>query len=422
MLMRARAMLVNASASSTFELVDRGGFDITYLDGRNIKGSYFNDTVTFGEGKIENQQLGLASDTVRATGLMGLGFSANVAARKKYPTVIDNMVEQGLIETRAFSLYLNDLDSDAGTVLFGAIDSKKYIGDLAILELSPESSSGTNNVTSFNVHISGFDLKNAKGNKPVNLPNLDSMAILDSGSTISLLPDDQVQELWDEFNVVTSKDTLTPYIDCAYRGDKGKGYVFEFVFDGKTIQVPIDEMVIDAYADVQALFKQYLIRNKGLTEVSDWDSVCMFGIGSTADFDIDTDKFTLLGDTFLRSAYVVYDLDNERLAIAQANLNSTDSNIVDITPGDLPVVSGVKSAFSLLLYPHFSTPLCLVPASANTPQAKKATRAPAPRAARATTTTTAPPASSRPPPWPSPPSWACAPPCWPSKAHLTFDI
>jgi hypothetical protein len=133
-------------------------------------------------------------------------------------------------------------------------------------------------------------------------------------------------------------NVIAPFIDCAYAGEKGRGYIFEFRFDGKTIRVPIDEMVINAYADVQDLISQE-------PSFSDWDGACMFGIGSTGDFGIDTDQFTLLGATFLRSAYVVYDLANEQLAIAQANLNSTDSDIVEITSGELPDVTGVDSQY-----------------------------------------------------------------------------
>jgi len=69
-------------------------------------GNYINDTVTIGGEKIVGQQLGLALDTVRPAGIMGLGFSKNVAATSEYPTIVDNMVSQGLIETPAYSLWL----------------------------------------------------------------------------------------------------------------------------------------------------------------------------------------------------------------------------------------------------------------------------------------------------------------------------
>lgn len=69
-------------------------------------GDYINDTVTIGGEKITGQQLGLALDTVRPAGIMGLGFSKNVASGSQYPTIVDNMVSQGLIDTPAYSLWL----------------------------------------------------------------------------------------------------------------------------------------------------------------------------------------------------------------------------------------------------------------------------------------------------------------------------
>jgi hypothetical protein len=86
--------------------VDRDGFDIRYLDTRRIEGDYFNDTVTIDGKTVKQQQLGLAVKSVRPTGIMGLGFSANVATNKSYPAIVDNMVSQGLIDTAAYSLWL----------------------------------------------------------------------------------------------------------------------------------------------------------------------------------------------------------------------------------------------------------------------------------------------------------------------------
>lgn len=97
---------VNQSNSSTYQLVSSDGFDIKYLDSTEISGDYFNDTVNLGSVSIKNQQLGLALQSVRPTGIMGLGLSANVATREKYKTIVDNLVDQGFIDRAAFSLYL----------------------------------------------------------------------------------------------------------------------------------------------------------------------------------------------------------------------------------------------------------------------------------------------------------------------------
>jgi len=77
--------------------------------------------------------------------------------------------------------------------------------------------------------------------------------------------------------------------------------------------------------------------------MSDWDEVCIFGMADVTNFGYKGDSFTLLGDTFLRSAYVVYDLANEQLGLAQANLGSNETDIVEIARGDkLPEVKGVE--------------------------------------------------------------------------------
>lgn len=87
-------------------MVDKGGLDITYLDRKNIRGDYFNDTVTVNGKNIDNQKLGLALKSVHPNGIMGLGFRDNVAASSPYPTVVDNMVQEGIIDAPVFSLFL----------------------------------------------------------------------------------------------------------------------------------------------------------------------------------------------------------------------------------------------------------------------------------------------------------------------------
>jgi hypothetical protein len=69
---------------------------------------------------------------------MGLGFPAgefitqlNISA---YDTVVMKMSQQGIINSAAFSLYLND-DESQGNILFGGYDKAKYSGDLQTLDV-----------------------------------------------------------------------------------------------------------------------------------------------------------------------------------------------------------------------------------------------------------------------------------------------
>lgn len=73
-----------------------------------------------------------------------------------------------------------------------------------------------------------------------------------------------------------------------------------------------------------------------------FNDTCMFGLLGADDVG----GASVLGDTFLRSAYLLYDLDNNSIGIAQTVFNSTRSNVVEFAAGQsgFPVVSGVSSS------------------------------------------------------------------------------
>ena len=194
-------------------------------------------------------------------------------------------------------------------------------------------------VASFTVQLKGFE---AHGSKNYTFDSFKANAILDSGSTICLLPDKQAQPIHDEFGVVTFTGIQSPFIDCAYRGDKGKDYSFDFKFSGKTISVPMEEMVVNALAQYQ---DQIMNDTTYSSHFEGWDGVCVFGIGNAAKVGINVDNFALLGDTFLRSAYVVYDLQNKQVSLAQSKLDTNDTDIVELKADD-KAIPGAESAAS----------------------------------------------------------------------------
>ncbi|KAK6447027.1 hypothetical protein ACSS6W_010394 [Trichoderma asperelloides] len=321
------------SKSKTFNST-RQPFNITYLDGRNIMGRYFKDTVTINSATIKNQQMGLATQSVRGTGLMGLGFRSNEAASIKYPTVIENMVSQGIIAMPAFSLYLNDLQTSQGSILFGGVDTDKFHGGLATLPFQslPASIARTKEIVMYAVQLNGFKVTG------VDSPAVNATAVLDSGSTISLLPDDVVQAVWKQFNVMNVRGIPVPFVDCAKANSKDT--FFSFQFTNKTIQVPIDEMVLNNLSGVQ----DQIFSDPTLSQVfKGWSGVCTFGMASISDYGISSDQFVLLGDTFLRSAYVVYDLQNKQVGIAQATLNATSSSIIEFQAGSKTIPGPVST-------------------------------------------------------------------------------
>jgi hypothetical protein len=72
--------------------------------------------------------LGLATQTTVGYGLMGIGYDTNEATQPVvYPSVMDQLFNQSLIPAKAYSMYLDDLTSASGTIIFGGADTGKFM-------------------------------------------------------------------------------------------------------------------------------------------------------------------------------------------------------------------------------------------------------------------------------------------------------
>lgn len=144
--------------------------------------------------------------------------------------------------------------------------------------------------------------------------------LLDSGSSLMYLPDSVVRSLYQTFNAQYDSSQGAAFVDCSLANQQG---TLDFSFSGVQISVPLNELVIVA-------------------AVSRGQAVCILGIGPAGN------SVSVLGDTFLRSAYVVYDLENNQISLAQTNFNSTQQNIQEIRKGanGVPNASGVANAVS----------------------------------------------------------------------------
>jgi hypothetical protein len=162
--------------------------------------------------------------------------------------------------------------------------------------------------------------------------------VLDSGTTLTYLPDRAVEAIYNQLNVYDdSQNSGLAFCDCNLLSQNNYNIAYQFGgSNGPTVSVPLGELVQN---DVQ----QYIGGEDGIQLPPDLpfpsSSVCSFGIMAGSQ------GLYLLGDSFLRSAYVVYDLDNHQIAIGQANLNSTSSNVMEIQSGSsgIPQVTGVAS-------------------------------------------------------------------------------
>ena len=94
----------------------RNEFDISYVDGSSSQGDYFTDVFEIGGATLQNMTMGLGQQTDIAYGLVGVGYAVNEAIvgstqslSSIYPNLPVNMVNEKLINSVAYSLWLNDL-------------------------------------------------------------------------------------------------------------------------------------------------------------------------------------------------------------------------------------------------------------------------------------------------------------------------
>lgn len=237
----------------------------------------------------------------------------NHAGLKPYSNLPQKLVDDGTINTNAYSLWLNDLDASTGSILFGGVDTDKFHGELQTLPIIPESGV----YAEFIISLTGLGQNNTNG----SIFNNENVAVLlDSGSSLMYLPNNVVRSLYHTFDATYDSSQGAAFVNCDLADQAGS---LDFDFSGVTISVPINELVL-------------------VTDVSRGQPVCILGIGPAGD------SVSILGDTFLRSAYVVYDLANNEISLAQTNFNSTSENIQEIQSGSagVPHATGVADAVS----------------------------------------------------------------------------
>ena len=315
----------SANSSSSYKYVD-SDFNVSYVDGSGSSGDYVTDNVGIGGKTLDGLQFGVGYISTTPEGILGIGYEAdegqvNRAGKKAYSNMPQAMVDGGFIKSNAYSLWLDDLGASTGSILFGGVDTDKYHGSLLSLPVQKEQ----NVFAEFIITLSGMTLVNDGKNTSMST-SLPTPVILDTGSSITYLPTNLANAIFQALNVQYNSRQGAGYASCNLGT---QNITLDFIFSTVTISVPISELIISpGNAD----------QGNGQT-FQGQDQLCLFGItsadGSTA----------VLGDTFLRSAYVVYDLVNNEISLAQTNFNSTTTSISEIGTGtnSVPDASAVAN-------------------------------------------------------------------------------
>lgn len=252
------------------------------------------------------------------TCIMGLGPSSSQVTQNssgQQPlTILDQMVNQGLIKSHTYSMWLNSPDSGSGNMLFGGYDRAKFEDDLSIIDIQQPQDT-------FWVAVTGLVVADENGEQ-FDFGIDPTPYILDSGTTLVSMPPDVFGSLAEylmvEYKTEQEQDgNVTEYwvVSCDLQSRQGQLY-FQFGSeDGPWIAVPFSE----------------LVRPNAALKVIDDDGNeapgCNFGIRPS---NLTMNR-NFLGDVFLRSAYVLYNLDTMQVGIAQAKWDVSETDYFEVS-------------------------------------------------------------------------------------------
>nr|POE63743.1 putative aspartic-type endopeptidase opsb [Quercus suber] len=341
------------SNSKTYhEVVPAPAFNTTFGDGSTAEGPYAVDMVGIGDVLIDGVQFGVAETVISTTGyslgLMGIGYSANEAVSDVqyfYPNMPEVLASAGVIASRLYSIYLNDVGEVSGSILFGGIDTSRYTGDLVTLNLLPTFFDGVDGgntgvvnqfittVTAVSVNVNnqdntifddGVDGVEAYDQQTDTLP-----VLLDTGSAAWSVPSEFYAALQKYFDFVDEDGACA----CSHQNDD---ITLKLQFGGAVdITIPAREFIVPLYDASTSEPVPY--NNAG-------EDTCVFMISPG---EPTGEIFLTLGDAILRSMYVVFDLDNAQVSIAQAAVNTTSSpSIVTVAAGPSGVSSAISQSYS----------------------------------------------------------------------------
>ncbi|KAI0104711.1 aspartic peptidase domain-containing protein [Nemania sp. FL0031] len=292
--------------SSTSQKISSGshGFNIKYGSGQ-VMGDYYKDDIYISGTKIKDQQFGVAntSDLVWF-GIMGLGHGQGNGFIN-YPLVVDSLAAQKVTNTKLFSMDLgrqmNPGATITGELVFGGVDRNKYAGFLKKVPTDPKDAHYRVQLHSLSHRAPG-----ARDATPLTDPTLPVSVIVDSGTTLSLLPEPIVNKLAAQFPGAQSDGNGGYRVDCAYQ-EKDGSVDFGFLAGKETVVINV------AYKD--------FVWNSG--------GDCFLGAWFSDDLDV-----WILGDAFLRGAYVTFDQTNNALFMSnQVSCGNGQSNLVAVPAG-----------------------------------------------------------------------------------------
>ncbi|ODQ59693.1 hypothetical protein WICANDRAFT_29757, partial [Wickerhamomyces anomalus NRRL Y-366-8] len=267
-------------ASSTYK-ANGSDFAIRYGSG-SLEGYVSQDTLQLGDLIIPKQDFaeatsepGLAFAFGKFDGILGLAYDT-ISVNKIVPPVYQ-AINAGLFDEPKFAFYLGDSDKseDGGVATFGGVDESKYSGKVTWLPVRRKAY--------WEVKFNGIGL----GDEFAELEN--TGAAIDTGTSLIALPSGLAEILNAEIGA--KKGWSGQYsVDCETRDSLPD---LTFNLDGYNFTIGPYDYTLEVSGSCISAF-------------------------TPLDFPAPIGPLAILGDSFLRKYYSIYDLGNDAVGLAKA--------------------------------------------------------------------------------------------------------
>lgn len=222
-------------------------FSISYADGTHARGFWGTDDVSFGNVTVRGLSFAVSNDTSSDIGVLGIGllglettYSSQYGGNYQYENLPLKLKNQGTINKAVYSVYLGEEDSRTGTILFGAVDSAKYSGDLQTVQIVNSARNyGYSEPIRIEVIVNGITLNDS--NTEIQIASNDYTAVLDTGSTYSYFPRSLLTSLGESLNGQFSSSLGAYIVDCIDDDDDDSYVAIDF--SGVKINVPLTSLI-----------------------------------------------------------------------------------------------------------------------------------------------------------------------------------
>lgn len=260
----------NVSASTTAQPLNTGK-TLAYGIGE-AQIAYVKDSISLpgATSTMSDVQFGVAvASKDEFSGILGIGYGKGLTTN--YPNFVDELALQNQTSVKAFSVGLGSKREEEGAICFGGVDTSKFAGALATLPIVPAKQS-PDGVPRYWVSMNSLSLTPPNGVSKT-YANTSMDVFFDTGATLTLLPPALANAIGKDFGASGADSNGYYSVDCRLADMNG---TVDFAFNGVTIKVPYDEFIRESSSGA------------GMS--------CVLGIAAS-------NSFTLLGDSFLRSAY-----------------------------------------------------------------------------------------------------------------------